>query len=280
MKRARIVMVVMQVFLVLAIASTSLAEEGCPGCGLEISEASPKFTVYYNDGAEKTFGCPHCAMREILKGNMKSAKAMDYLRREMIDAKEAFYLKDTEVGGCCEPFWLSFATRKEAEKFSKGFGGEVLAYDEALKVIEAEAGEGRHRHGKGHLCGTMAGMHRGGYIHNYVSMYKKHSKELGLNQSQIAKLSAIDDECSKSCDSLSNEIAGEEESLNRLMQDETINIKAIKKKIKEIHNLRAKLEISHFERLGKVQKILSLEQRKKCKKMCNKKMDSGWPMIH
>ena len=110
--------------------------QACPLCEKRITRSSAVFTVVYEDGKKKTLGCPHCGLAEVKKGKVKRAMAMDFLRKKMIDAKSAWYLKGTEIGFCCEPYWLSFGSKEEAEKFSKGFGGKVLSYEEALKDLE------------------------------------------------------------------------------------------------------------------------------------------------
>jgi nitrous oxide reductase accessory protein NosL len=47
-------------------------------------------------------------------------------------------LRGTEIGFCCEPYWLAFANKEEAEKFAKGFGGEVLDFEAALKAVQTD----------------------------------------------------------------------------------------------------------------------------------------------
>lgn len=112
--------------------------QACPVCEKQITKANATFLVVYKDGKKKVLGCPHCGLAEVKKGNVKQAMATDFLRRKMIDAKSARYLKGTEIGFCCEPYWLSFASKEEAEKFSKGFGGKVLSYEEALKELDGD----------------------------------------------------------------------------------------------------------------------------------------------
>lgn len=124
------------ILMIFAMATTSIAAgkgKTCPKCGKEIQTENARFYVVYKDGKKGSFGCPHCGLSEVNKGNVKSAKATDFLRGKKNAAEKAFYLKGSEFGTCCAPYWLSFSSKDEAEKFSKGFGGTVMTYDEALK---------------------------------------------------------------------------------------------------------------------------------------------------
>ncbi len=118
---------------VLFTTATAARAEECAVCGKEIGPANATFKVEYADGKQETYGCPHCGFTAMQGREVKSATTTDFLRRTTIDARTAWYLRGSEVGYCCEPSWLSFATQEEAEKFARGFGGEVLDYDAASK---------------------------------------------------------------------------------------------------------------------------------------------------
>lgn len=121
----------------LLIAPTlSVAENvgSCGLCGTEITAGSNLFEIKYKNGTTQTYGCPACGLTMMHSPEVASAQTMDFLSRKMLDAKNAYYLKDTEVGYCCEPHWLSFETKENAEKFAKGFGGKVLSYQQAIKA--------------------------------------------------------------------------------------------------------------------------------------------------
>lgn len=136
MKSSRFLALLVSILMIFAMATASIAAgkgKTCPKCGKEIQTQSARFYVVYKDGKKESFGCPHCGLSEINNGNVKSAKATDFLRGKKINAEKAFYLKGSEFGTCCTPYWLSFSSKDEAEKFSKGFGGTVMTYEEALK---------------------------------------------------------------------------------------------------------------------------------------------------
>jgi hypothetical protein len=122
------------VLLMSVLTGPALAKDpACPTCGSEVGGA--KFSVTLNSGKETVYSCPRCALLDADVKGAKALKATDFLTRTAIDGREAFYLVGTSYGDCCPPFWLSFANREDAEKFSKGFGGRVLTYEEALKKV-------------------------------------------------------------------------------------------------------------------------------------------------
>ena len=150
------------------------------------------------------------------------------------------------------------------------------------QTVNAEQEHGKkHKGEKGkHACYEKAGIHRGGYIHAYIGMYKEHGKELSLSQEQVDKMAAIDKECDDACNKLGEEIEAAESALDALVKSDVIDMKVVGEKIKEVHDLRGKLELAHFELLSKAQAILTPEQREKCRKFCEKKTGNEWPMIH
>lgn len=137
MKMSKVLAIMLSMLFVFAMASASFAgaKDVCPKCGKEIQTENAKFYIVFKDGKKESYGCPHCGLSEINANpdKVKSAMATDFLRGKKIDAKSAFYLKGSSFGTCCEPYWLTFSSKDEAEKFSKGFGGTVMTYDEALK---------------------------------------------------------------------------------------------------------------------------------------------------
>jgi len=130
-----IVSLVFSLLLSISVIPFAFGEEAemCGVCGTPIQAGSIIFEITYDDGKKEKLGCPGCGISMMSGKGIKSAVTMDFLSREMIDAKKAYYLKDTEVGYCCKPNWLSFKSKSDAEKFSKGFGGEVISYEQAIK---------------------------------------------------------------------------------------------------------------------------------------------------
>ena len=150
--------------------------------------------------------------------------------------------------------------------------GYTASEHEQGKAVKGEKGR--------HACYQKAGVHRGGYIHTYIGMYKEHGKELGLSKEQIEKLQALDSECSNTCNKLSGEIEAIESEIDAMVKNDAIDMKTIADKIKAVHELKGKLEVAHFELLSKAQAVFTPEQREKCRKLCVKKTGKEWPMIH
>lgn len=126
--------------LLLATAPGAMAEppqdpggERCPVCGTP--PGGVRFVVEGEDGTRTVYACPRCAFQSLDPGTVRRAVATDFLSRETVDARKAFYLRNTSYGACCPPFWLSFASREDAEKFARGFGGKVLDYEAAVALF-------------------------------------------------------------------------------------------------------------------------------------------------
>jgi hypothetical protein len=68
-----------------------------------------------------------------LGDRFKSATATDFITGRGSDAREMFYVYKSEAVPDMWPSFIAFLRRGGAERFQKGFGGEVLTYEEALK---------------------------------------------------------------------------------------------------------------------------------------------------
>ncbi len=113
----------------------------CGVCGGPISETSNLFVITDERGWEQRFGCPGCGLSELARlgpGSQYTVQAQDFLTRTMVDGVNAWYVRGSEIGFCCAPFWLSFAVEEQAVKFSKAFGGEVLSFEKALEQAAAD----------------------------------------------------------------------------------------------------------------------------------------------
>jgi nitrous oxide reductase accessory protein NosL len=114
----------------------AIAEEKCPLCGMNIAgNENTAFVVEKTSGESVTYCCAHCGLWVMAKeaDTVKSAKARDFISGEWVDAKDAVYVFNSKAVPACSPSWIAFAKKNEAEMFRKGFGGEILAYDAAIK---------------------------------------------------------------------------------------------------------------------------------------------------
>jgi nitrous oxide reductase accessory protein NosL len=60
--------------------------------------------------------------------------ATDLLSNRPIDVKKGFYVYKSSVITDMGPGFIAFKTRTNADKFAKGFGGQVVTYEEALEI--------------------------------------------------------------------------------------------------------------------------------------------------
>jgi len=109
----------------------------CMTCGMDISKyPHTKYVVTTTEGEESITCGVQCGLtlHLRLKERFKSAMALDLLTNRAFDAQSGFYVYKSTVITDMAPGFISFATRSNAEKFAKGFGGQVVSYEEALKI--------------------------------------------------------------------------------------------------------------------------------------------------
>jgi nitrous oxide reductase accessory protein NosL len=119
----------------IAIPAAAGAAEKCPLCGMNMAgNENTAFVVEKTDGTSVGYCCPHCGLWVLSSeaASVKSAKARDFIGGEWVDAKAAVYVYNSKAVPACAPSWIAFAKKGEAEMFIKGFGGELLSYDEAV----------------------------------------------------------------------------------------------------------------------------------------------------
>ena len=103
----------------------------CHLCGGGVMERTG-FAVMRQDGEKLSACCPHCGillMQQV--SDVSLALTPDFLHGRRINVFQAFFVMGSEVRVCCLPSTICFATQSEAEKFQRGFGGEVLDFSGA-----------------------------------------------------------------------------------------------------------------------------------------------------
>jgi hypothetical protein len=129
----------------------------CQICGRDV----PKQTEFHVDTADGTLTacCPRCAMHYMLDhpSQIRGARATDYATGHVIEAKSAYYDEGGDLQYCtlhkptvergpddgvrmrvydrCLPVLVAFASRDEAEAYSRQYGGRVLTYEQALESV-------------------------------------------------------------------------------------------------------------------------------------------------
>lgn len=117
--------------VMLAEKSSASADHVCVMCKKPASERTV-FIVQLESGEQKRACCAHCGL--MIQSQSKDAwqsLTPDYLHGHMVSANQAIYVIGSELNICCVPSVLSFGSQKEAEKFQKGFGGNLFTMDEA-----------------------------------------------------------------------------------------------------------------------------------------------------
>lgn len=121
-----------------AVLVSETAEERSSVCDMCQKPVSLRtvFLVQLANGEEKRACCAHCGlMMQSREENLWQSLTADYLRGYMVSAGQAVYLIGSELNICCIPSVLAFGSRSDAEKFQKGFGGQILDMGEALQHL-------------------------------------------------------------------------------------------------------------------------------------------------
>ncbi|WJE17655.1 DeoR family transcriptional regulator [Halobacillus sp. ACCC02827] len=121
-------------------AGESSSSNGCPYCLKETTSRLACQIIKRNQQIETTC-CVHCALLryEDLQEEVVQVIARDFLLDTTISAKTATFLLHSDAGiHCCHPQPIIFASRHQAEKFRKGFGGELHTFDSAKTTIIKE----------------------------------------------------------------------------------------------------------------------------------------------
>jgi len=111
--------------------------QGCTVCGMDLSKyAHVRYVVTQVDGKSQTTCGVQCGLTLQIRlgGKFKSAVATDLITHREVDASKAFYVYKSSVITDMAPGFIAFSTKEKAEKFTKGFGGKVVTYKEALEI--------------------------------------------------------------------------------------------------------------------------------------------------
>ncbi len=113
------------------------AVERCIICGMDVSKyPHTRYVVKTTDGKEYVTCGVQCGLTLHLrfKDKWKSATASDLLSNRSFDVKKGLYVYKSTVITDMAPGFIAFKRRVDAEKFAKGFGGQVVTYEEALEI--------------------------------------------------------------------------------------------------------------------------------------------------
>ena len=113
----------------------------CGICSKQITDERLNVAVTYKDGEKQDFCCAHCAVMATVHtisdpNSISSIMGRDFIYGNPLDLRNAFLLLKTGVIPCCSPPILVFARKDDAEKFKKGFGGEIRSFDEIISHMK------------------------------------------------------------------------------------------------------------------------------------------------
>jgi peroxiredoxin len=121
-------------------APTALPNETeCSVCGMILDKyRHTRFEVTEKDGITHATCGVQCGLvlQLRLEGTVIRAKATDFISGRLGDAAKMFYVYESEAVPDMWPSFIAFGKKSDAEKFSKGFGGAVLNYGQALEKAE------------------------------------------------------------------------------------------------------------------------------------------------
>ena len=125
--------------VILLITVAALAKDEvrrCNQCGMDLTKYPHSiYTIQWKDGTTSQTCGVQCGLTQQLKKKdlFKSAYATDLITNQRVPAEEGFYVFKSSVTTDMGPGFIAFKQRVHAEKFQKGFGGQLLSYPEALK---------------------------------------------------------------------------------------------------------------------------------------------------
>ena len=131
-----IVLIVVSIVL----GSTSLVfsekRDGCLLCGMYLDEYTHvKYTITETTGKTYVTCGVQCGLILTLnlKEKFKSATMTDLLSHKIIPSEDGWYVFKSSVITDMSPGLIGFADKSRAEQFIKGFGGELITYQQALE---------------------------------------------------------------------------------------------------------------------------------------------------
>lgn len=114
------------------------AQDECVYCHRKIDERLVYRMILTENRIENAC-CGHCGLlrHSQLDGEVIQAICYDFLTGTTVSAHLTWFVLDTEVDiRCCQPQVLAFENKNFAERFTKGFGGTVYGFQEAVRKIK------------------------------------------------------------------------------------------------------------------------------------------------
>jgi len=129
---------------VITLCSLCYANEAevCRMCGMDAARSQTEFVIHFSDGSKEFACCLHCVylLQNFIKEKTASIlETRDFTTGDLIDARQAYYLHKSSLipKGSMAPFLPAFSKVETAKNYAKKYSGEVISFDEALKIVES-----------------------------------------------------------------------------------------------------------------------------------------------
>ncbi len=111
----------------------------CKYCGMDREEfAHSRVFIESDDGTTEGTCSLHCAAIDLAVKTGKTPKSIwvaDYYTKRLIDVEKAFWvIGGSKPGVMTKRGKWAFATKEEAGKFQAQYGGDQIAYEQAIKA--------------------------------------------------------------------------------------------------------------------------------------------------
>lgn len=114
-----------------------LTNHTCVFCNSSVHERTI-YRLILSDQRIEQACCAHCGLlrHRQQRDDVVQAISYDFLKQTTISAPLAWYVLDTTLDiGCCQPQVLMFEWEEHANRFVKGFGGDVYPFEEAIEIV-------------------------------------------------------------------------------------------------------------------------------------------------
>jgi DeoR/GlpR family transcriptional regulator of sugar metabolism len=105
----------------------------CALCHAEVP-ARTAFMAQTPSGERIPACCSHCGL--LLADPLGSALARDFIYGRMVNVARAAYVVESRVHLCCIPSILCFTGLEDAESFQRGFGGQVMTFEDVRGYLK------------------------------------------------------------------------------------------------------------------------------------------------
>lgn len=125
-----------QTIAVEAEGNRDVGAEVCMACFAPVTVRT-QVTLHLQDGSRQRACCPHCGLMVLARipAQVSGFLVTDFLNGLMVNGRTAIYLAAPDLAICCTPSMLAFEDKKNAERFQVGFGGTLMALDEAIVFV-------------------------------------------------------------------------------------------------------------------------------------------------